>query len=940
MLHTPLHLPLSLPRQLLVCALLACAVTPIVRAQVPATPAPATASVQRGYLSGQVIDKATARPLPATNIVVVGTTLRTQTDLDGRYRLPVPVGVYAVRAFRLGNMAQQIEAVRITAGTSTTVNFALGSAVVQLQAQRVTAAPTKANSEDALLAMQRASSRVSDGISAEAIKRTPGSNAGDAVVRVTGVSIVDGKFAVVRGLAERYSNTLLNGVELPSPEPQKKIVPLDIFPSSLLESIVVSKTATPDKPGDFAGGSVEVTTKEFPNTTVADVNVTTGYNSVTTFQSIAHAPRRGIDYLGFDAGGRRPTAPLPPQGPETPANEIFAEGVRNVWTPAPRPIAPNFGATANLGGRFGGASAPFGYVLSANLNSETQAVPDRFFQNIFLANGNPENQLTLSQATTATDLGVIANFAARLGSSNKIGVKNLFSRNAEELLSEGFGGTSGTFTRVHQVRYITRTLRQSQLSGDHVLNWLLGSRLEWKATTAVAERDEPENRALQYQRGAADSVFRLNPLAPGSRFWIRNLKDEVRTGQVDFSAPLPRLRGDGSIVKVGALARQRQRAFDGIVFSTLLQGVDPGAAWLELPAERVFTPELLGPSLFRLRREGTRTLPYESQDNVTAVYGMVDLPLRSWLRVVAGVRNESWALDIYLPRRDTLPPTTTRRNSDLLPSVNTTFKLTERQNLRLAAYETVARPDPREVTSDAYEAVSGECSSIGNPALTRTRIRNADVRWERYPKAGEVLSLSAFVKDFTDPIVEFLGTDAGDCYIQPANAINARVTGGELEFRQGLTALPGLLKRVSLGVNVTVVRSRATARVTADTVRTLQLQGQSDRLVNTSLLYSSSDGGFEAGILANYFSDRIARYGDVIVSGEGAEVLPDVFEKGRLTVDARLRKRLGRANVTMSLRNLTDNEVRFTQQTERGNLVVGYLRQGISVRMGVGYAIR
>jgi hypothetical protein len=945
MLHTPLHVSRSLPRSLSLGVLLACAVTPLVtvHAQVPATPPAAAASAQRGYLSGQVIDKATARPLPATNIVVVGTTLRTQTDLDGRYRLPVPVGVYAVRAFRLGNMAQQIEAVRITAGTSTTANFALGSAVVQLQAQTVTAAPTKANSEDALLAMQRASSRVSDGISAEAIKRAPGTNAGDAILRVTGVSVVDSRFAVVRGLAERYSNTLLNGVELPSPEPQKKIVPLDIFPSSLLESIVVSKTATPDKPGDFAGGSVEVSTKEFPNATVADMTLTTGYNSSATFQRISHMPARGIDYFGFDAGGRRqPPTPLPAQGDPTGTNEVFAERLRNVWTPRPTPILPNFGGTANLGGRLGGDNAPFGYVLSANYNRQTEATPNRFFQNVFLPSGLAENTATLTQATAQVDLGGIANFAVRLGGSNKIGWKNLLTRNAEELVSTstGFSPVNGQDSekRVYQVRYITRSLLQSQLSGDHLFNRVLGSRLEWKATIATARRDEPENRSLSYQRSSTDSTFQMFPNVPGSFFWIRYLRDDVRTGQVDWSTPIARLLGDGSLVKVGALATNRFRSFDGNLFTTNLDGVSVGEPWLRLPPEQIFTPELLGASLLRIRRDGTRTLPYEAQDNLRAYYAMLDVPIRPWLRVIGGVRREDWALDIYNLRRDTLPPATTRRNNDWLPSANVTLKLGERQNLRLAAYQTVARPDPREVTADAYEAVAGDCSNVGNPGLQRTTIRNADIRFERYPRAGEIFSVSGFIKEFTDPIVEFLGTDSGNCYFRPSNVPSARLLGTEFELRRGLTFLPGWMSRLSAGLNVTVVQSRAEARINADTSRTLRLQGQSDQLVNASLLYTLPSG-FELSILGNYFSDRVFRYGDVL-AGNAVRVVPDVVEQGRFGLDAKLRHRFGRANVSVSARNLTDNEVRYTQQSDNGKLQVGYLRPGVNVSIGIGYALR
>ena len=914
----------------------------------PAPPVPA-AAVVRGYLNGQVVDKASGRPLPATNITVVGTTLRTQTDLDGRYRLPVPVGVYSVRAFRLGNVAQEQVGIRITAGVSTSVSFALGAAVVQLQTQTVTAAPTKANSEDALLAMQRSSSRVSDGISAEALKRAPGANAGDAIVRVTGVSIVDGRFAVVRGLAERYSNTLLNGVELPSPEPTKKIVPLDLFPSSLLESIVVSKTATPDKPGDFAGGSVEVSTKEFPNDRVMELNLTSGYNSQATFRNLPHLRQRGLDFIGFDQGARRQVPGGIPavQGVSGTDTERFAESLRNEWTPAPRAVSPNFGGSLNLGGRIGGEGAPFGYVFSATHNRQTLVGNARLLQVVLDGErGVPDRSRVSNDVEAVVDVGAIANLAARLGGSGKVSWKNLYTRGSEELLVRSLminpdAGTDVERT-IFQARYITRTLWQTQLAGDHLLNGVLGSRLEWKATLAGANRDEPENRSLAYFKSAGlpASVSSSQP----NFFFFRFLEDEVRSAQVDWSFPLPSLLGEGASFKTGVLARQRQRAFSGFIFRTRGPGIDGSQAVLRLPPEQVFSPEVLGSGL-ELVRDASFTLPYEADDNVTSNYAMVDLPVRPWLRVVTGVRREAWKLDLFPgTRTDTILPIVRRRNIDLLPSLNVTVKLSDRQNLRFAASSTVARPDPREVSNDYYEPVAGDCAQRGNPDLQRSRITNGDIRWERYARAGEIVAVSGFYKSFTDPIVELLINDTGNCSAIPVNLANARLYGAELELRRGLTFLPGLLKQLSAGLNLTFVDSRAVLRSEASSF-VYPFAGQSKILANTNLLYATRDGSTEVSALLNYFSDRVSRYGvSAVVGSPGEETIvgvPNLIERGRFGLDAKARHRLKRATVSISVRNLLDAEMIFEQSSRLNGVVrAGYFRPGIVVNLGVGYAIR
>jgi outer membrane receptor protein involved in Fe transport len=257
----------------------------------------------------------------------------------------------------------------------------------------------------------------------------------------------------------------------------------------------------------------------------------------------------------------------------------------------------------------------------------------------------------------------------------------------------------------------------------------------------------------------------------------------------------------------------------------------------------------------------------------------------------------------------------------------------------------VARPDPRELSKDSYAAVAGDCLTIGNPVLTRTTIRNADVRWERYPRPGEIFAVSAFTKRFTDPIVELLGTDDGKCVVRPNNATSAELSGAEIELRRALTILPGWLKQLSAGLNLSFVKSSATIPIVVSntvetTSRTLKLQGQSDQLANASLLYATPDGRFEVSVLGNYFSDRVFRYGDDVNSAGKALSLPDTFEKGRFQLDAKMRRRLGRANLSLSARNLSDNERTFVQDSPKGKIVVGYLRPGVGVTLGVGYALR
>lgn len=911
-------------------------------AQQPTQPAQTS---ERGTVSGRVIDRETGRPLPYTNVTVAGTRLGAQTDLDGRFRIIVsPPGAYSVRAMRIGYAMAQIDSVRVRPGENTDANFSLGPAAVQLQAVEVEGGPVRATSEGALLALQKSASRISDGISAEAISRAPGSDAADAITRVTGVSVLDDKFVVVRGLAERYSNTLLNGVELASPEPLKKIVPLDLFPASLIESIVTSKTATPDRPGDFAGGSVEITTREFPTETVAQVSISLGYAAEATFHRVSLPPRNGLaDYLGFEAEPRLP-APLPGPGENT---ERFAESLPNVWTPPPQRVAPDLGVAANLGGQFGSESSPFGYAIAVTYGRKTEHTDNRLNQLIFAKESGVADRGYIANETSASvDLGAIVNLAARVGQSTKFGLKNLYTRNAEALLARNAGfetyNQGGRERRSYQARYVTRHMAQTQLTGDHLLGALFDSRLEWKGTVSAAARDEPENRSLTYFISPETGALEQESTNPGW-YWFRFLDDRLYSAQFDWSFPIGLRRTGDASLKVGGLYRARDRTFDASVYHMrVLPGAEDAEA-LQLAPEEALAPENIG-SVFGLERLSTLALPYESDDDITAAYAMIDVPVLASLRLVGGARLEDWRLNLFQGTRESpINDPTRRRHRDLLWSSNLTWSMTNRQNFRVAAYRTTARPDPREVSPDYYVGVTGDCANQGNADVRRTSIMNADVRWEFFPAPGELVSVSAFYKKFEDPIVELLSLPGSStCVFVFSNVTEARNYGVELEARRALTFLPGALGRLSAGVNLTLIDSEADYTPGGETTAIhLPLPGQSDYVANVNLLYADPTSGWEATLLVNALGDRVVRYGAITRIADEPHEIPHLVEQARVTVDAKIRKTLGRGvSASLSGRNLTDAEVVFTQDSDVGPVRAGYQRPGVTISLGLGYAFR
>jgi hypothetical protein len=897
--------------------------------QQPSQPSAAGAT---GRIAGRLVDRESGRPLSLARLTIVGLPGVVESDLDGRYRTPpIPAGTWSIRAALIGYSPQQRDSVRVTDGGVATVDFVMTVRAVELDELAVEAdVPVTPRTDAGLLAAQQAAPGVSDGISAEAISRNPDSDGGDVIRRVTGVAVFDKKFVIVRGLNERYSTTQLNGSDLPSPEPLKKVAPLDIFPASLLESIVTTKTATPDKPGDFTGGAVEIRTKEFPEQFTLQLGVTQGFNSQTTFERSALAPRTTSDFFAFGADRRRPSrAAL-----EGTLDERAMESFRNVWTGRPNEARPNLGLSLNFGGQVGETS-PFGFVAALTYSNKRQFTPDKLLAFVPALEDASGNGRVLDESSAEVDWGAIANFSWRPANGFKLGFKNIYTRNAEELLVSGSGYSyeNGITFRTFGVQYVERELIQSQLTGEHLLGFLANTRLEWKGTLARARRAEPDNRRANYVTTASvPTISQLN------EWQVRDLEDRVTTGQVDITVPWSLRRTADATFKIGGLLRDKPRTFESGYFQVSTQTNDP--AILTLPPERAFAPENIGSAFLVNRFEGVGR-DYEADDDLTAFYGMTDVPLLPRLRVVGGLRVEHWRLNVFNgSRTDPTTPVVFRRPWDYLWSANLTLAVSEAMNLRVAGFRSVARPDPRELAQDRYTPVASECTVAGDTTLVETRVLNGDVRWEYYPRVGEIFAISGFYKKFTNPLVEVVGAGANACASFTANGLTGRSYGVELEVRRALEFLPGFLSKFSVGANATILRSSVDLdSVRFGNARDLPLQGQSPFVLNASLVWSEPSWGTSISVLFNHFDTRIGRYGSGDPTNQTQARPINVLEEGRHSLDVKWQQLLGRLKLSLSGTNLTNQPVRWSLDGSHGKVLTRRWKTGTNWSLGVTYDV-
>jgi outer membrane receptor protein involved in Fe transport len=416
----------------------------------------------------------------------------------------------------------------------------------------------------------------------------------------------------------------------------------------------------------------------------------------------------------------------------------------------------------------------------------------------------------------------------------------------------------------------------------------------------------------------------------------RFLDDRMYAGQVDLTIPFKLRRSEDSNLKIGVMRRLKNRVFTSDPYTWVFPGAPPSIT--SLPPEQALSPENLGKAVVELRGSVFSNEPYITHDTVSAAYGMLDLSPARWVRIVAGARSEDWRLYMVTAPGTAASQTITRRNPEVLWSGNVTLKFGERVNLRFAGFQGLTRPDPRELSTDRYAAVSAECATEGGPQSKRVKSNNGDVRFEVYPGLGELFAIGSFVKQFDAPLIERTSIGSGgDCTLQTFNAKSALAYGGEVELRKGLGFLG--LKRWNLSTNATYTVSKIEFEQGAGLVQAgTGFVGLSPWLVNAILSFGDGSSPLDASLQYNWFSDRLVWYG--VQRATATSAYNNFFERGRQTVDAKIRRRLGtRMTLSLSARNLTNAPMQqYVDLPDYGRINTRLWKIGTSYKMGVTYA--
>ena len=909
-----------------------------------------------GILSGRIVSAEDGKPVAGARVFISGTPLDVVSDAQGQFQAELAAGSYSLSVLAPGFGAQTVEGVAITAEQTTARDLELTPAGLELP-EYVVLEPFVEGSLAAFAEERRNSGAVTDVLGAEQIARAGDSDAAGALKRVTGLTLVDGKFVFVRGLGERYSSVLLNGAQIPSPDPTRRVIPLDLFPTEILQGVVVQKTFSADMPGEFGGGTVQLRTKGFPESPLFKVSVGSAWIDGTTGKQGLREFGSGSDVSGYDDGSRalpgalddlrrrgiflRPRSPANPNG-LTPAEleavgEDLASGRYDIDR---RRIGPD----TNLA-IAGGNSWQFGEqwrvgFLASFRHSQTWDTSDEV-RRVFQATGSGlalRDDLQLTRTEREIDTSGFAVAGIDYGDDHKLRFTDMIVRQTENEARTSTGEQANQSVQLSLIEWIENELKTKQASGEHHFPMLavLGSeqapQLDWLYTRAVAGRYAPFTREYRYDvSDDGSAVFSLGNDSNTTTF--ADLNDHSRSW--DLGLRLPFALSDNFSGALGAQVSRLNRDRDSYVRRFFFVASGPLARdpdLLELPSlDDILDPDTIAANGFRLTEITQPSDTYRANQTLDADGFTLDMSLWHTVNLNLGLRHEKnfQQVTTFSVLRPTDPPVVALLDTtDNLPSLAATWLIDEQQQLRLAYSETLSRPDFRELSASTFIDPLLDIVTFGNPDLQPTSIRHYDARWEYYFSPTESVSLALFRKEFTNPIEKQLVPGGGSLLLTLENAQSATNQGVEVDAYKQLgflndwaerwTPLQWLgMQRVdwanwNLSANYAYIESDIQldpAKSGFNTNLSRALEGQSPYVVNLQLGYQAADGRREANLLYNVSGARIVQVG---VDGQ-----PDVFEQPFDQLDFTFKQKLGEDwAVRLKLRNLLDPKVLFTQGGE------------------------
>jgi len=856
---------------------------------------------QNGTITGLIADKKTKETIVGASVIIQGTTIGASSDLNGVYKInSVKPGTYTLVVSFISYKKQIIENVKVAKDESTQMNFEMEEDIATIQGVTVIAKKST-DSEISMMSTIKSSDLVVSGISSQQISKSQDRDASEVIKRVPGITIIDNRFVVVRGLSERYNVVWLNNASAPSSEADVKAFSFDVIPSGLIDRMMIYKTPAPELPGDFAGGTIQIYTKDVAEKNNISIGYSASVNGNTTFKEFYSSPVKGkYDWLGYDDGSRS----LPKDFPDnivglqnTPEGKIqlveLSKTMNNKWTPGQGKAGIDHRFSVGLGGKLTIGKAILSNVTAINYSNTNSDY--NIFRGYYLDYDTINDRADTSwyyqdrQYTNTVKTGGLCNFSFVFGKNQKIEFRNFYNHvgQSRATLRDGKDiDNLASLIQAYQYSYLDRSTYSGQLGGIHPINDKMN--IDWTIGYSIANKNDPATRRITSVLYKDDPEF---PFYNKYFVLLSNFPDPRLAGQVssklhesiinaclnfDYKISVSKFQ---PTLKAGFYYEKKDRTFSSRLLGYVMA---PGASWQLsfLPIDTIFSDKNINANKGVYIEEKTNPSDsYDASNLLYAGYIAINMPITKKFNIYTGVRIEynQQILNSFSSDYSLRPVKVDKKKTNFFPSINMSYNFTDKALIRAAYGMTINRPEFREIAPYAFYDFEMAATIIGNDTLKDALIHNFDVRFEYYPSPNETFTFGGFYKRFVTPIESIIIPAGSDLNYSFANADAANSMGLEIEFRKSFAFLKNnktfrFLKDFSIIINGTYIYSRVifNKEQLLSNKAKRPMQGQSPYIINCGLQYQNDKIGMQINLLYNVIGKRIVFVGDVST--------PDIYE--------------------------------------------------------------
>lgn len=902
---------------------------------------------QKGTISGKIIDKTTGEELIGVSIKVESKTVSTGTvsDIEGKFLLSLEPDTYTLTFIYNSYKTDKLE-VAVKPGEVTYANFPMEESSNQLS-EVVIVYTVEKSSSLALLSERKNAAQVSDGISADMIRKTPDRTTSDVLKRVTGASIQDNKFAVIRGMNDRYNAGYLDGALLPSTESDRKAFAFDVIPANLIDNLQIIKGGTPDLVGDFGGGIIRINTKAVPEKFTQSINIGGQYHSLTTSKGFTEfkkypgesfniiSPKRDLpvfDDMALRSASTFPTSEEKRQFADI--SQLFNNDWSNQSIKAPlnTRVAYSLGLPVLLNN-----DKKLGFVMALNYSNTRRFSKatinsydgtgqiSGFKDNVFAQNISSGGILNLNYSGVKTQLSL----------------RNLLNVNTDNNTVARTG--TGNIQDAVDVQNMANLINYNRLYNSILsLRQIVGNNLfsiNASANFSSIRRRIPDYRIVSYTITPDFDAYRLTLgdfFNSSSGRFFSDLNEKLYGGNLDLSKQLD-AKHVKTEIKAGGYYQKRNRTFESRSF--VYGGGQPGALTYN-PQEDLSAANINASHLFLVEKTSNDLAYYTGESNLSAGYVMADQKYFDKLRAVYGVRYEK--ADIHVWNQKTDAEITRINDGAVLPSLNLSYALLEKMNLRASYFASVNRPEFRELAPFSFYVFDRNAEIRGNKDLQIAKLNNYDLRLEFFPSGSQVLSIGGFYKQINNPVEFSLDIAQVSTTFTYQNEKSAKVYGAEFEARKNFDFIGDakILHDLSFFANLALIKSELTFEEGSQAKQGRPLQGQSPYVLNAGLQYENPDAGWFGSIAVNRIGRRIAFAG---VDPQYGNTRQDIYEEPRTVLDVQLGKNIGKFNLKLTLGDLLKQNLTYYQDVDNngkystGDRLMFQFTNGFSATLAAGY---